>query len=373
MMRRIRSRELRRYTVFLMALLLAGLTGGLVARASSAGTSYSVIYSSDNPIPQIASDVRPAVVQVINVLQSWNPRDGAEAQDQAYGSGVYFDDEGYIVTNYHVVDGADLLDVKLLSGERIPAKLVGYDDGTDIAVLKIDQKIDAKPVPFGDSDQLVIGELAIAIGNPGATDSVLFGTVTAGIISALNRADVDAGNFTRSVSVIQTDAAINTGNSGGALLNARGELIGIPTLKIMYDSTTVFEGLGFAVPINTVKPLIEQIIATGRVVRPRLGVTVQDFDGPDEPLPKFPPAGVQVMNVEPGSPADRAGLLAYDIITTINGLRVRTINQLTGEIDRHQAGDSMTLEVYRAYDPNTGEMVRKAETLTLTVRLELLD
>ena len=373
MMRRISRRELRRYTAFLMALLLSALAGGLVAQASSAGAPYSVIYSSDNPIPEIATNVRPAVVQVINVLQSWSPQDGSRSEDQAYGSGVYFDEAGYIVTNYHVVDGADLLDIKLLSGERIPAKLVGYDDGTDLAVLKIDQKIDAKPVPFGDSDQLVIGELAIAIGNPGATDSVLFGTVTAGIISALNRADLDAGNFTRSVSVIQTDAAINTGNSGGALLNAKGELIGIPTLKIMYDSTTVFEGLGFAVPINTVKPLIRQIIETGHVVRPRLGVTVQDFDGPDEPLPKFPPAGVQVMNVEPGSPADRAGVKAYDIVTTINGLRVRTINELTGEIDRHQAGDSMTLEVYRAFNPNTGEMTSKTETLTLTVLLELLN
>jgi serine protease Do len=271
------------------------------------------------------------------------------------------------------VDGADLLDIKLLSGERIPAKLVGYDDGTDIAVLKIDQKIEARPVPFGDSDQLVIGELAIAIGNPGATDSVLFGTVTAGIISALNRADVDAGNFTRSVSVIQTDAAINPGNSGGALLNAKGEQIGIPTLKIMYDSTTVFEGLGFAIPINTVKPLIQQIISTGHVVRPRLGVTVQDFDGPDEALPKYPPAGVQVMNVEPGSPADKAGLKAYDIITTINSLRVKTIDELTGEIDRHKAGEAMQLDVYRAYDPITGEQSKKTEQLTLTVQLELLD
>lgn len=373
MMRRIRAGELRRYAVFLLALLLSALAGGLVAQAASTGTPYSVVYSSENPIPQIAADVRPAVVQVINVLQSWNAKDGAQSEDQAYGSGVYFDDAGYIVTNYHVVDGADLLDIKLLSGDRIPAKLVGYDDGTDIAVLKIDQKIDAKPVPFGDSDQLQIGDLAIAIGNPGATDSVLFGTVTAGIISALNRADVDAGNFTRSVSVIQTDAAINTGNSGGALLNAKGELIGIPTLKIMYDSTTVFEGLGFAIPINTVKPLIQEIIKTGHVVRPRLGVTVQDFDGPDEPLTKYPPAGVRVMNVEPGSPADRAGVKAYDIITSINGLRVKTIDELTGEIDRHKSGDSMTLDVYRAFNPDTGELAKKAEKLTLTVQLELID
>lgn len=371
MMRRIRAREFRRYAAFLLALLLAALTGGLVAQAAT-GAGYSVVYSADNPIPEIAKVVRPAVVQVINVVQSWSQQGGTRSQDQAYGSGVYFDDRGYIVTNYHVVEGADLLDVKLLNGERIPAKLIGYDDGTDIAVLKVEEKIDAAPVPFGDSDQLEIGDLAIAIGNPGS-DTVLFGTVTAGIISALNRADIDAGNFTRSVNVIQTDAAINTGNSGGALLNAKGELIGIPTLKIMYDSTTVFEGLGFAIPINTVKPLISQLIDTGHVVRPRLGVTVRSFDGPDEALPKYPPAGVQVMNVEMGSPADKAGLKMYDIITAINNLRVKTIDELTGEVDKHKAGETMALDVYRAYDAQTGELLKSAQPLTVNVRLEMLD
>ncbi len=372
MTRRITRGEFTRYAAFLAALLVAALAGALTAQAAS-GTPHSAIYSSENPIPAIAERVRPAVVQVINVVQSWSQRDGAMSEDQAFGSGVYFDERGYIITNYHVVEGADLIDVKLLGGERIPAALVGYDDGTDIAVLKVEDAIDATPVPFGDSDAIQIGELAIAIGNPGATDSVLFGTVTAGIISAVNRVDIDAGNFTRSVPVIQTDAAINTGNSGGALLNARGELIGIPTLKIMYDTTTVFEGLGFAVPSNTVEPLIRQIIETGRVVRPRMGVVVQDFDGPDEPLSRFPPAGAQVVSLEPGGPADRAGVRLYDIVTGVNGLRVKTINQLTGEIDRHQAGDQVTLDVYRAYDPDTGEMLRQPESLTVTVRLELID
>ncbi len=371
-MRRIRARELRRYSAFLLALALSALAGGLVAQAASGGTPYSVVYSSENPIPEIAKKVRPAVVQVINVVQSWNVKDGAASEDQAYGSGVYFDERGYVVTNYHVVDGADLVDVRLLNGDRMPATLVGYDDGTDIAVLKVDGKIDAAPVPFGDSDQLQIGDLAIAIGNPGS-DTVLFGTVTAGIISALNRADIDAGNFSRSVSVIQTDAAINTGNSGGALLNAKGELIGIPTLKIMYDTTTVFEGLGFAVPVNTIRPLIDQIIATGRVVRPRMGVTVQDFDGPDEALPKYPSAGAQVMNVEPGSPADKAGLKMYDIITAINDIRIKSVDALTGEIDKHKAGESMTLSVYRAYDPDTGELEKRAESLQLSVILEMIE
>ena len=370
MMRRIRARELRRYGAFLMALILAAMTGGLVAQAAS--TPYSVVYSSENPIPEIAKNVRPAVVQVINILESWNPKDGPLSEDQAYGSGVYFDARGYVITNFHVVEGADLIDVKLLSGDRLAATLVGYDDGTDIAVLKVEDRIDAAPVPFGDSDQLAIGDLAVAIGNPGA-DAVLFGTVTAGIISGINRADIDAGNFTRSVPVIQTDAAINTGNSGGALLNAKGELIGIPTLKIMYDSTTVFEGLGFAIPINTIKPLIAQLIDTGRVVRPRMGIVVEDFDGPDEPLSKFPPIGARIVSVEPGSPADKGGVLRYDIVTRVNDKRVKSINDVTAEVDRHQEGDEVTLEIYRAFDPVTGEMRSKAETLTLVIRLELID
>lgn len=370
MMRRIRARELRRYGAFLMALILAAVTGSLVAQATS--SPYSVVYSSDNPIPEIAKNVRPAVVQVINILEAWNPRDGRISEDQAFGSGVYFDARGYVITNFHVVEGADRIDVKLLDGDRLPAVLVGYDDGTDIAVLQVEGEIDATPVPFGDSDQLAIGDLAITIGNPGA-DAVLFGTVTAGIISGINRADIDAGNFTRSVAVIQTDAAINTGNSGGALLNARGELIGIPTLKIMYDSTTVFEGLGFAIPINTIKPLITQLIDTGRVVRPRMGIVVEDFDGPEEPLSKYPPIGARIVSVEPGSPAELGGVLRYDIVTRINDKRVRSINDVTAEVDRHQAGDELTLEIYRAFDPITGEMLQRAETLTITVWLELLD
>jgi serine protease Do len=372
MMRKINGRGMRRYAAFLAVVVAAALVGGLVAQAT-AKTPYSVVYSSENPIPQIAADVRPAVVQVINIIKTWYPDAGVRTEDQAFGSGVYFDERGYVVTNYHVIEGADMVDVMLLDGSRLPAQLVGYDDGTDIAVLKVEEKIDARPVPLGDSDTLQIGELAIAIGNPGATDSVLFGTVTAGIISALDRQDVDAGNFTRGISVIQTDAAINTGNSGGALLNAKGELIGIPTLKIMYDSATVYEGLGFAVPINTIRPLLAQIIQTGKVSRPRMGVTVTDFDGPDEALPKHPPAGVQVMEVEMQGPAGRAGVLRYDIITSINGMRVTRYTQLTGEIDSHQAGDIMALEIYRAYDPLTGTLLIAPQTLSVEVALEIAD
>lgn len=372
-------KSLGRYARFMALALACALLGGLVGNATAEqpareeSVSYAAIYSSDNPVPQIAANVRPAVVQVINVARTWSRQTGEQSLDQGFGSGVYFDERGYIVTNYHVIEGADRVEVLTLDGLRLEAEVTGYDDGTDLAVLRISEDIGAQPVPIGDSDALQIGELAIAIGNPGASTTTLFGTVTAGIISALDREDVNAQNFSRRVSVIQTDAAINTGNSGGALLNARGELIGIPTLKIMYGEGTVYEGLGFAIPINTAAPVIEQLIATGKVLRPRLGVQVTDFDGPDEPLRGYPPAGVQVMNVEDGSPAQKEGVRLYDIITYVDDMRVTQYLQLTSELDNRAAGDVVRLSVYRCFDPLTGTLISQPQSLTVDVTLELLD
>ncbi|MGI6238681.1 MAG: S1C family serine protease, partial [Christensenellales bacterium] len=241
---------------------------------------YDAVYSAQNPIPEIAANIRPSVVQVVNAAETWSTstRELSE-QEIGYGSGTYILEAedgagGFILTNYHVVESGDRYKIIWLDGTEMTCTLVGYDDGTDIAVLRFseDAPAGAMPVPTGDSDQLQIGELAIVIGNPGAGDYVLYGTVTSGIISGLERGQISAGNFTRSVSVIQTDAAINAGNSGGALLNARGELVGIPTLKMSHSMSAVYEGLGFCVPINTVKGLVEEIIETGKVSRPMLGV-----------------------------------------------------------------------------------------------------
>lgn len=370
----------KRYAKFMASVLcfalIGGLTGAYLARTAAAeegqATPYSAVYSSDNPVPAIAERVRPAVVQVINIAEMWSRQTGVTRQEQGYGSGVYIDERGYIVTNYHVIEQADAVEIETLSGERMGAEIVGYDDGTDLAVLRALEPIDAQPVPLGDSDALQIGELAIAIGNPGDSSGVLFGTVTAGIISALDRTDLNANNFTRSVSVIQTDAAINTGNSGGALLNAQGELIGIPTLKITYDYTTIYEGLGFAIPVNTAKPIIEQLISQGKVLRPRLGVSVVNFDGPNEPLKNYPPAGAQVLSLESGSPAEKAGVKLYDIITHINGQRIKTTDELIAEIDRFNVGESVSLTLYRCYDTVTGFLIENPTTHEVDVVLELI-
>ena len=358
---------------WIITLLLCGLT-------AAQATGYDAVYTSENPIPHIAETVRPAVVQVISYQQNWDAVTRASSEAPlSSGSGCYIRlDEagtgGYILTNYHIISDADLVRIRWLSGEEMDVTVAGYDDGTDIAVLHFESPAPqgVAPIPLGDSDQLKIGELVICIGNPGSGDNVLAGTVTAGIVSGLSREDINANNFTRSVSVIQTDAAINSGNSGGAMLNARGELVGIPTLKFVYSETSVYEGLGFCVPINTVRDYIDQIILTGGVVRPRLGITVADIDGPDEPMRRYPPIGAQVYTVEENSPSAIAGLQVGDVITEINGVRIDGYMALLKELDKCAAGDEVELKVYRYYDAE-GNLTGNYEELHFKVQLEMLE
>ena len=356
-----------------LALALAFALG----TASAETATYDVVYSSENPIPEIAANIRPSVVGVTVALESWDPVTRVASVDPVSGgSGCYIqaaDEGGYILTNYHVVEEGDVYTIEWLDGEEMECDLVGYDDGTDIAVLKFDGDAPdgALPIPMGDSDELQIGELIVAIGNPGSSTSTLPGTVTAGIVSGLER-EANADNFSRSVSVIQIDAAINTGNSGGALLNSKGQLVGIPTLKYMYEYDVIYEGLGFCIPINTIKDYISQIIETGNVVRPRLGATVAAVDGPEEPMRSYPPAGVQVYEVEAGGPCDDAGLIPGDIITEANGNRIYSFADLTTEIDQASAGDAIELKVYRYYD-ESGNLTGDYEELYFSVVLEVLD
>ena len=346
---------------------------------AAAAEGYEAVYSAANPIPEIAARVRPAVVQVTSLQQNWDAATRATSETPlGSGSGCYIraagdGDGGFILTNYHIIADGDLYRITWLSGEEMDVRVVGHDDGTDIAILRFDQSapVDAQPIPVGDSDALQIGELVICIGNPGSAGNVLPGTVTAGIVSGLGREDINANNFSRSVSVIQTDAAINTGNSGGAMLNARGELVGIPTLKLMYSATAVYEGLGFCIPINGVRDFIDQIIDTGSVVRPRLGITVADIDGPDEPMRRYPPIGAQVYTVEEGGPSAKAGLQVGDVITEINGVRINGYMALLKELDKCKAGDRVELEIYRYYDAE-GNLTGDYEQLFFTVRLEML-
>ena len=323
--------------------------------------------------------MRPAIVQITTSAERWDPdsRVGS-VEPLGYGSASYFrrdEKGGYLLTNYHVVEDGDVFSALWLDGTETDLELIGYDDGSDIAILYFegDTPAGAQPVPLGDSDALRIGELAICIGNPGAGEDVLYGTVTAGIISGLQREDINANNFGHSVNVIQTDAPINSGNSGGALLNARGELVGIPTLKMSMGYTMVYEGLSFCIPINHVKDYIDQIIERGTVVRPRMGVTVVTNDGPDEPMRKYPPVGAQVYAVEPGTPADKAGLQVRDIIVEANGERIRTASDLVRAVDKVGENEEMVLKVYRYHYDMDDNIIGLYEELEISLHLELID
>ena len=369
-----------------LALLLAALmlTGMLAAaepatqNATEENPSYDIVYSSNNPIPEIAERVRPAIVQLNTKQESWDPATRvAKVNDLGGGSACYIrkiegeEPGGYMLTNYHVVKEADAYTALWLDGTETDLELVGYDDGSDIAVLKFKGEAPggAEPIPMGDSDALRIGELAIIIGNPGTADEVFYGSVTAGIISGLEREGVNADNFSHSITTIQTDAPINGGNSGGALLNAKGEMVGIPTLKYM----TIFEGLTFCIPISVVKGYIDQIIDNGSVVRPRMGVTVTSIDGPDEAMKRYPPCGAQVYTVEPGTPADKAGLMEKDVITEANGARIKSSQDMVNAVDRCGEGQDMELTVYRYKYDDEGNVTGGYEELHLKLQLQIID
>lgn len=266
------------------------------------------------------------------------------------GSGVLIDKEGYIVTNYHVIEGAKNITVKL-AGDDKPhkAELVAGDSRTDLAVLKItDKKGNFPYIRLADSDKVEIGEKAIAIGNPLGD---LEGTVTQGIISGLNREvytkSAQSGKLTRLNNVLQTDASINAGNSGGALLNSRGELIGINTAKASSRDGVGVEGIGFAIPSNTVKKIINELLANGYVSgRPYLGVRVTDLTENNAAMYGMP-VGVYVVAVEKDSAAAKAGLRRHDIITKLDGEETKNSTILNSIKDRYKSGDTVELEVWR--------------------------
>ena len=338
------------------ALVIGGMSiGGLDNRIADAIAEPAQITAAEpvsdpSPAVYVAQKNANSVVGVITNTQSWN-RSTGEVEETMYsqGSGVVIQEGGYVLTNYHVVSGGDSFQVLLPSGEKAEATLAGSDSSLDLAVLQVtgDAAKQLVPATIGSSSNLIVGSTVVAIGNPGG--EVLANTVTQGIVSALERSDVKGNNTTRNVDYIQHDAAINSGNSGGGLFNYKGELVGINTLKYsgsVYSSVS-FEGLGFAIPIDTAFPIAQQLIENGSVVRPQMGVTVADYSGPDEPMSNYAPASVCIMSVNAGSPAEDAGLKQYDFIYAINGERVTSFRELTGVLDKFSAGDTVTVTVVR--------------------------
>jgi len=307
-------------------------------------------YSQDGrlTIPQVASMLLPSVVSVETYLQN------EFYEPYGLGSGIIMNEQGYIITNQHVVADADAFKVTLNDGNPYEAKLIGSDVRTDLAVLKIEAE-DLTPAEFGNSEELLVGETVIAIGNPAGLE--LAGSVTQGIVSALNR-QVNTGTY--SMTDIQTDAAINPGNSGGALVNEFGQVVGINTAKIV---DTGFEGIGFAIPISEAKPVIDDLIANGRVTgRVMLGITAQAVDEVDARRYDVP-MGLRIVTIDPSSDLGRKGVQTMDIITHIEGERIYTYDDLRNQLDNFKVGDTVRLTLYRQTSVTSGNTFNVSITL----------
>jgi len=293
--------------------------------------------SAYNDIPTVVEHVMKGVVSITtyysstsNNIDDWEP--------MAYGTGIIISSDGYIVTNNHVIADSGRVSVTLYDGEKVEAQIIGSDQYVDLAVIKI-EKDGLYTIPFGDSSQIRPGEQVIAIGSPLGDE--LTGTVTAGIISAVDRQiEVDGIPFT----LLQTDAAVNPGNSGGPLVNMNGEVIGVTSLKSIfagydeYGTAIAAEGISYAIPSNSVQDSINDILEYGGIVRPFIGVN--GYDNPEGD-------GFLIALVVENGPAQAAGILAEDIILAVDGEPIAGFSDLFTEINAREIGDTMTLTIYR--------------------------
>jgi Do/DeqQ family serine protease len=337
------------------ALGLALATSGFVIANASVPLPVVQQASGIPTLAPVLKKITPAVVGIsiksrapdANAQQR-KPRDAKPAavdqQARAAGSGVIIDaSQGLVITNNHVIDRADEITVQLADGRELAAKLVGGDPDTDVAVIKVPAE-NLTAIPIGNSDQIEVGDFVLAIGNP-----FLIGqTVTSGIVSGLNRTNVGLEQYEN---FIQTDAAIYPGNSGGALVNLRGDLIGINTAFV--GATNSNPGMGFAIPINMARVVTDRIVETGDVRRGKLGITFED------PTPalvrefKFTAAPTTpiIVKVDPGSPADLAGLKVGDVVTDLAGTPVRDTSHLRSRLGLLWLGDAAELTVIRNGKP----------------------
>ena len=303
-------------------------------------TTYTV-ENVENPVVAVAKIAGPSVVGV-SVTYYEQSYWGELAEGEAEGSGVVYTEDGYIITNYHVIEEAlnssnSAVKVTLSNNEEYEAKIVGEDETTDIALLKVEAK-GLTPATFADSDELSVGEYAIAIGNPLGKEFA--GSVTVGYISALNRTITADG---RTYHVIQTDAAINPGNSGGALVNSKGQVVGINTVKISDESV---EGLGFAIPSNYALKIVEELKENGKIVRPYIGIYGIDLDETLATRNRLV-EGVYIYKIASSSPAEEAGLQRGDVIVEFDGQKVSSVDEINDIKNQKEIGDKVKVKIYR--------------------------
>ena len=357
--------------VLTIAVWFLSAQGGSSEAVYAQGEVVSTLEGVESPFAAVAERVMPCVVGVSNRANPYSIVSGrTELVEQATGSGVVITTQGHVVTNYHVVEGAS--DVQVLwQDQYLSAEVVGVDELTDLAVLRVTENVTLPSVQMGSAEEVRVGDWAIVIGNP--LGQQFADTVTVGVISALNRELEDS----TIVKMIQTDAAINSGNSGGGMFNTKGELIGIPSLKFSTsgeDGVASIEGIAMAIPMDVVGPVVNSLIQYGKVTRPKLGISVMTLRGSEEPTDGRIPAGVYVSAVTKGSPAQKAGIQVDDIIIRVDGERVMRHTDLTNRIASHVAGDSVTLTIVRI--PGLGQLtvqdrIPSGETLDVTVVLEL--
>lgn len=327
-----------------LAVIFSSALGAFLGSRMSGGGSYSNLDSNNSlesatgsklTIQQIYKKNADAVVEISTEVPTKNVL--GNSVSQGAGSGVIVNKKGYIATNYHVIEGAKKITVRLRNGRSRSASVVGYDEGNDIAVLKIGGS-GYTAATIGKSKKVQVGDLAVAIGNPLGQ---LGGTTTSGIISALDRQLSING---KKLTLLQTDTAINPGNSGGGLFNGKGELIGLVVAK---GSGTGIEGLGFAIPVDTAAPIIDDIIKNGTIVeKPAAGISIFDVTEDQKAEYNVDKAGVYIHEVY-GSHAKKAGLKSGDRITKLDGKKVTSSNGLIQAIQKKKVGDAVTFTVER--------------------------
>lgn len=331
----------------LICSLIGGGIGGVVGANLASHSNDTAQMSNNNssgqiqlvgnsgeisPVIAIAQKVTPSVVGIktYGTYNYWGRQ--IANQELGSGSGIIYSKDGYIITNYHVIENATSVTVTMSDGTEYDAQIVGADSTSDLAVLKVD----ANGLPaadLGDSDKLQIGELVVAIGNPLGYEN----TVTDGIVSGLNR---QLSDYTDAMTLIQTNAAINSGNSGGALVNSKGEVVGINSAKLVASNA---EGMGFALSINEVKPIVEELISKGHVSRPYMGVMINgQYQVDEDTAEKYEiPMGIQIAEVVQGGPADKAGLQAGDVIYKVNDTLIQSYDDLSDIISECKVGDRL--------------------------------